>query len=108
MARDIKHAVVLHFDADGEPTLRVWDPNGEVIVLWVDERCPGDRVYEITSREPDIGTFKDLVGSDPIGHANDGRLDDQAVQAIRAMHWRLSGGKLAATTPDIPPQGGED
>lgn len=98
-AREIKRAVIIHIDKNGDHTVRVWDPTGEVLVLWVDENCPGDRVYEQLSREDDIADLKALIGSDTIGNSEDGRIDEQTAQAIRAMHWRMTGGKLGEANP---------
>jgi hypothetical protein len=94
--------VVLHIAEDGSYDLKVWG-DGRVQVLWVDERAAGDRVYCQTSRETDAADLAQLVGADHIGHAGDGHLDDQTVQAIRAMSWRLGGGKLAPL-PSPPPR----
>ncbi|MES3028517.1 MAG: hypothetical protein V4820_11765 [Pseudomonadota bacterium] len=100
MSRDIKTSVVLHIGKDSEYSLRVWDPNGEVLVLWIDESAGCDRVYEQTAREEDIADLKALIGDSRIGNAGDGTLDDQTVQAIRATHFRLTGGKLAPVEND--------
>jgi hypothetical protein len=89
--------VVLHIDEEGNFDLKVWGDE-RVRVIWIDERSPGDRVYEQTHREADPNELKALIGDDRIGHAKDGYLDDQTVQAIRAMAWRLDGGKLTALT----------
>lgn len=104
--RVLRTAVVLHLDTDGTPTLRVWDSAGEVLALWIDEAAPGDRVYEWTTREPDLGTLRALIGTDPVGNARDGYLDDQTVQAIRAAFWRRDGGQLAEV--EASPGGADD
>ncbi len=91
--------VVLHIAEDGSYDLRVW--GGEMVrVLWIDESAPGDRVYEQTHRETDPQELRNLIGGDKIGHAADGYLDDQTVQAIRAMAWRLEGNALSALTEE--------
>jgi hypothetical protein len=91
------HFVVLHIAEDGSYDLKVWGDE-RCQVLWIDERAPGDRVYCQTSRETDPQVLRDLVGSDTIGHIEDGHLDDQTVQAIRAMAWRLEGQHLSEVT----------
>ena len=96
--------VALHIAEDGSYDLKVWG-GSEVRVLWVDERSPGDRVYEQTSREPDGATLRELIGENPIGHAGDGHLDEQTIQAIRAMAWRMDGGKLGEVEPKANGQG---
>ncbi len=93
MGRDIKAAVVLHIDEDGNLDLRAFG-DGSVLVLTIDERAPGDRVYEHTLREPPAA-LGELIGTDRIGHMGDGFLDDQTIQAIRAMHWREQGLRLS-------------
>lgn len=95
LARKLRTAVVLHLAADGTPTLKVWDPAGEILALWIDESAQGDRVYEQIHRETDISTLRALIGPDRIGNSADGYLDDQTVQAIRAAFWRRDGGQLA-------------
>lgn len=72
--------VILHIDHEGYPTLHVaGDP---VTVLWVDERVPHDRVYQITERcAPD--RLAEIIGDSDVGHAGDGRNDNLA-QAIAA------------------------
>lgn len=87
--------VVLHIEEDGSYDLKVWGDQ-RVRVIWIDDRAPGDRVYEQSCREADAGKLRALLGDSKIGHAGDGYLDDQTIQAIRAMAWRLEGGQLAA------------
>ena len=99
MSKPIEAVVVLHIEEDGSYSLKVWGDE-RVTVLWVDERAPGDRVYCHTFREGDGEELKKLLGSDPIGHLHDGRLTDQEIQAIRAMHWRLEGGELVEVSRD--------
>lgn len=98
MTRPIEHVVVLHIDKDGNYSLRIWGDE-RVRVLWIDESAPGDRVYEQTCREDDPSELRALIGTSTIGHADDGYLDDQTIQAIRAMSWRLDGGKLEEVSP---------
>lgn len=85
--------IVLHIAEDGSYDLRVWGGD-RVQVLWIDDRAPGDRVYCQTSREHDADDLRKLLGGDTIGHAGDGYLDDQTIQAIRAMAWKMEGNGL--------------
>lgn len=91
--------VVLHIAEDGSYDLRIWGAE-RTHVLWVDDSAPGDRVYEQTSREGDAGALRELIGDSTIGHAGDGYLDDQTVQAIRAMAWRMDGERLKLAAED--------
>jgi hypothetical protein len=86
--------VVLHIAEDGSYDLRTWGAE-RIHILWIDERAPGDRVYEQTHRETDGEALRGLISSDAIGHAGDGKLDDQTIQAIRAMAWKLEGNELS-------------
>lgn len=62
--------VVIHYDEAGEPSFHV---AGDAVRLFiVDERAPGDRVYEWLSRD-DAGTVRDILRDDPIGSKNDDR-----------------------------------
>jgi hypothetical protein len=88
-----EHVVVLHLDADGSVSLRVWGDE-RVCVLWVDETCPTDRVYCQTARETDPEALRALIGDSPIGHYGDGTLTPETEQAIRAALWRAEGGRL--------------
>lgn len=94
--RATEGVVVLHIAEDGSYDLRVWGAE-TVQVLWIDDRSPGDRVYRADHRETDHNALRELIGGDRIGHAGDGHLDEQTVQAIRAMAWRMEGGRLSAT-----------
>lgn len=87
--------IVLHIAEDGSYDLRAWGAQ-RVQILWIDDRAPDDRVYCQTSREADAEDLRKLIGGDAIGHAGDGYLDEQTIQAIRAMSWRMSGGQLSA------------
>ena len=93
MSEPIEGVVVLHIAEDGSYDLKVW-AGASVQVLWVDERSTGDRVYCQTSRETDPEELRSLLGKDAVGHAEDGYLNDQTMQAIRAMAWKLDGGAL--------------
>jgi len=90
--------VVLHVAEDGSYSLRIWGCE-KIHVLQIEEACPGDRVYELTNREEDPEELRALIGPDPIGHAGDGKLDDQTVQAIRAKLWGMEGKKLSVAEP---------
>lgn len=96
--------VVLHIAEDGSYDLKAWGAE-RVQILWVDDRAPGDRVYCQTTREANGEDLRKLLGGDTIGHAGDGYLDEQTVQAIRAMAWREEGGNLAALAPSPTVQG---
>ena len=98
--------VVLHIAEDGSYDLKVWGAS-RTQVLWIDERCPGDRVYCQTSREEDPEGLRTLIGPDRIGHAQDGHLDGQTVQAIRAKVWRMDGGGLRPVEPPTSSQADE-
>ena len=63
--------VIIHIDLEGNVTTMHGDG---VEVLWVDERCPSDRVYR--SRGADTEAELDAVLADsPVGHADDGKLN---------------------------------
>lgn len=99
MSREIRGTVVLHVAEDGSYDLRAWGAE-DVMVLWVDERCQGDRVYEQTAREIEMSDLRDLIGDSPIGHVGDGKLDEQTTQAIRAAAWKLGGKRLSVVEPE--------
>lgn len=88
-----EHVVVVHIDTNGDWTIKAWTDE-RVQIFVVDENAPDDRVYCVTSRETDANALRTLIGDSPIGHLGDGRLDDQTVQAVKAMYWRMSGGRL--------------
>lgn len=85
--------VVLHIAEDGSYDLKVWGAP-RTHVLWIDERVPHDRVYEQTMREDDAESLRNLIGPDRIGHYGDGVISAEMAQGIRAMAWRLEGGRL--------------
>lgn len=67
----MKSAVVVHIDENGEFNYHVYGGD-EVRLFIVDERCPGDRVYEWLPRE-DPPALKAMLRDDPIGSSNDDR-----------------------------------
>lgn len=81
----------MRLSEDGFPTLHAF--GDAVRVLYIDERCPRDRVYLLQERgTPD--ELKALLGDDKIGHRDDGMLDENKVQAIKAFAARLNGETL--------------
>jgi hypothetical protein len=71
MSRVITAMVVIRFDEGGEISYHIADPDGSVAVVVVDERCPGDRCYEMTLREDalDVAALAPM----PWGHSCDER-----------------------------------
>lgn len=60
---------IVHFDAEGEQSY--WSTDG-VRLLTIDERAPGDRVYEMSGHiTPD--QLAAMIGDDPIGNQHDER-----------------------------------
>ncbi len=49
--REIQAVVIMKYDAAGDLSVHIADPNGSVVVLTVDERTPDDLVYEHLHRE---------------------------------------------------------
>jgi hypothetical protein len=84
---EIREAVtpvaVVQFAASAEVRLGIYRPGLlPMRFLVVDERCPGDRVFEVTatlSREE----LASLIGDAPIGRAGDGSDQDAAAALIR-------------------------
>ena len=73
--------VIVHFDEEGELSYHIC--GNKVRLFVVDERCPHDRVYEMTSRVSNADIGKILKNS-PIGHSGDER--HPAIKArIKAM-----------------------
>lgn len=69
MSREIKAVVVMHFDETGNLSVQIADPDGEVVVLTVDDRCPRDRVFEHTSRHDPAAVL--ALAPRPWGHKDD-------------------------------------
>lgn len=64
-------AVVVCYDDDGELSFHVYGDES-VRLFIVDERAPGDRVYEWIRRE-DPSALKAMIGDSPIGSSADER-----------------------------------
>ena len=80
-AREIKAVVVMHYDADGNLAVRVADPDGSVVVLTVDERTPGDLVYEHLLRDDPAEVL--ALAPRPWGNQDD---DEQERLKVRLHH----------------------
>ncbi|MGE0725309.1 MAG: hypothetical protein AB7O45_13100 [Alphaproteobacteria bacterium] len=61
---------VVHIDAAGVPHYAV---TGGARLLVIDERTPGDRVYEISTALTWAGLYR-LIGGSAIGHVGDGKV----------------------------------
>lgn len=66
----MKGMVVVHFDEQGEPTFHVCGDHVRLMII--DERAPGDRVYEWLPRDDD-DHMKQILGDGPIGSSADDR-----------------------------------
>lgn len=56
--------------------------------LVIDERCPHDRVYEVTHREP-LAKLEQMIPVDAeIGHAGDGRQEALVGVVMAAVEGR--------------------
>ncbi len=75
---------IVHIAADGEVDYQVTEGTR---LLVVDERAPGDRVYEVTSRitAADVIT---LIGADEVGSQHDDRHPVLAARVIAAQEGR--------------------
>ncbi|RZJ42845.1 MAG: hypothetical protein EON87_13650 [Brevundimonas sp.] len=80
--REIKSVVVMHFDERGELTVHIADPDGHAVVLSVDDRCPGDRVYEHLSRDDPAEVL--ALAPRPWGNMHDDRHDQATARILRA------------------------
>lgn len=83
MSADLAGIIAVVFDEDGDISYRVFGDE-RVRLFIIDERTPGDRVYEWLSRDEPSG-FRDLVpAGSVIGSSNDDR--HMAIEArIRAF-----------------------
>ncbi len=71
--------VVIKVDEKGDFEYLV---NGNVMLLFVDENCPNDRVYECTSRA-ERSEIISLIGTDIPGFDGDGAPADDIGQMLR-------------------------
>jgi len=71
MNRDVKAVVVMHYDETGWLDVKIADPDGQVVVLTVDDRVPADRVYEHTIREEPADVL--AIAPRPWGNKDDER-----------------------------------
>lgn len=71
MSRETKAVVVMHYDETGWLDVKIADPDGQVVVLTVDDRVPADRVYEHTIREDLTDVL--AIAPMPWGHKDDER-----------------------------------
>lgn len=85
METKIKGIVIVRFDEEGEQSYHVI--GDDVRFFIVDERAPGDRVYEWLPRES-ADEIKSILGDDPIGSSNDDRHE-----AIRHVILSAMAGK---------------
>lgn len=76
--------VVMHFDERGELSVHIADPDGAAVVLTVDDRCPGDRVYEHLHRDDPAEVMK--LAPRPWGNSHDDRHERFAIQFHHAVN----------------------
>ncbi|MDE0878550.1 MAG: hypothetical protein OSB00_07775 [Sphingomonas bacterium] len=76
---------VVHVDADGNQEYRAFGV-GDARFLVIDERCPDDRVYRITVREPSAALTA-LIGASPIGD----RFEERHVALAAQINAQLTG-----------------
>lgn len=70
MSRKLDSVVIVRFDERGEQSFHAL---GDSVALFIiDERCPGDRVYEWLPRDS-ADEIKSIMRDDPIGSSNDDR-----------------------------------
>jgi hypothetical protein len=79
--KPLKDVVVVHYDRAGNVAFHV---AGKGRLLVVDERCPGDRVYECLARES-IDVIKDIMGDDDIGSMRDAMHEEIVEQVVEAL-----------------------
>ena len=86
---EIQGIVVVRYDETGEIEFSVFG-DGRTRLFIVDERCPSDRVYEWSSRDP-VGKFREIIpeGTE-IGSSQDARH-----AAIKSCIENLMDGKPA-------------
>jgi len=78
----MKKRIAIHIGQDGAQHIFV-EADADVQVLFIDERAPHDRVYEMTKRH-EASVFEALIGDDPIGSRFDAR--HKAVEARVLAH----------------------
>lgn len=83
---DPRPVAVLRWTEDGELQLGIFGDGCRMLVI--DERCPHDRVYEVTHREP-LNALASLVPPD----AEIGHRDDDRQEALVARMTALFDGK---------------
>lgn len=78
----MRNVVIFRFAEDGEMTCHV--AGEDVRVFMVDERCPGDRVYEWLSRSG-ADEIRAILRDDPIGSSADERHEAIKHRILRAI-----------------------
>tara|TARA_Y100000114_G_scaffold153717_2_gene174268 strand:- start:29799 stop:30077 length:279 start_codon:yes stop_codon:yes gene_type:complete len=87
--------VIVRFDHDGELTYHVF---GDARLYIVDERCPGDRVYEWLER----ATADDIADLIPVGEVIGNRNDERHPVAAHRIRAALDGKRhLSVVDPDL-------
>lgn len=81
----MKGLVIVHYDEDGQA--RFYCAGEEVRLFIVDERAPGDRVYEWLSRDS-ADTIRGILRDDPIGSSADERHEAIKHKVLKAIEGK--------------------